>query len=197
MSNNTENIVSSDHAADTVSSNSVNMPESISLDKWADSGFEWQGEVVPESFERFVTLLSAEREQQSLQLSTHLYRHNNVLHLSFKLVGEVWLTCQRCLQPVLIELTDDYDIALLNDDSQIRLIDDEQDHLLLDEIITEQTPERLLPLKKLVEDEILLKVPMAPKHDDCEMATTQFGEIPEEAESENPFAALAALKGKL
>ncbi|WP_201574045.1 DUF177 domain-containing protein [Psychrobacter sp. H8-1] len=202
MSNNTENIVSSDHAADTVSSNiassnSVNMPESISLDKWADSGFEWQGEVVPESFERLVTLLSAEREQQSLQLSTHLYRHNNVLHLSFKLVGEVWLTCQRCLQPVLIELTDDYDIALLNDDSQIRLIDDEQDHLLLDEIITEQTPERLLPLKKLVEDEILLKVPMAPKHDDCEMATTQFGEIPEEAESENPFAALAALKGKL
>ena len=98
---------------------------------------------------------------------------------------------------MLIELTDDYDIALLNDDSQIRLIDDEQDHLLLDEIITEQTPERLLPLKKLVEDEILLKVPMAPKHDDCEMATTQFGEIPEEAESENPFAALAALKGKL
>lgn len=197
MSNNTENIVSSDHAADTVSSNSVNMPESISLDKWADSGFEWQGEVVPVSFERLVTLLSAEREQQSLQLSTHLYRHNNVLHLSFKLVGEVWLTCQRCLQPVLIELTDGYDIALLNDDSQIRLIDDEQDHLLLDEIITEQTPERLLPLKKLVEDEILLKVPMAPKHDDCEMATTQFGEIPEEAESENPFAALAALKGKL
>lgn len=197
MSNNTENIVSSDHAADTVSSNSVNMPESISLDKWADSGFEWQGEVVPVSFERLMTLLSTEREQQSLQLSTHLYRHNSVLHLSFKLVGEVWLTCQRCLQPVLIELTDDYDIALLNDDSQIRLIDDEQDHLLLDEIITEQTPERLLPLKKLVEDEILLKVPMAPKHDDCEMATTQFGEIPEEEESENPFAALAALKGKL
>ena len=59
MSNNTENIVSSDHAADTVSSNSVNMPESISLDKWADSGFEWQGEVVAESFERLVTLLSA------------------------------------------------------------------------------------------------------------------------------------------
>ena len=197
MSNNPENTLSSDQAADIISSNSVSFPESISLDKWADSGFEWQGEIVSVSFERLATLLSTEREQQNIELSTQLYRQNNVLHLSFKLVGEVWLTCQRCLQPVLIDLTDDYDIALLNDESQIRLIDDEQDHLLLDEIITEQTPERLLPLKKLVEDEILLKVPMAPKHDDCEMAITQFGEIPEEEENENPFAALAALKGKL
>lgn len=197
MSNNPENTLSSDQAADIISSNSVSFPESISLDKWADSGFEWQGEIIPVSFERLATLLSTEREQQNIELNTQLYRQNNVLHLSFKLVGEVWLTCQRCLEPVLIDLTDDYDIALLNDESQIRLIDDEQDHLLLDEIITEQTPERLLPLKKLVEDEILLKVPMAPKHDDCEMAITQFGEIPEEEENENPFAALAALKAKL
>ena len=37
---------------------------------------------------------------------------------------------------------------------------------------------------------------MAPKHDDCEMAVDQVGDIPEE-ETENPFASLAALKGKL
>jgi uncharacterized protein len=29
------------------------------------------------------------------------------------------------------------------------------------------------------------------------MTVEQFGEIPEEEESENPFAALASLKGKL
>ena len=68
---------------------------------------------------------------------------------------------------------------------------------MLEEIVTEQSPERLLPFKKLVEDEILLKTPMAPKHDDCEMSVEQFGEIPEEEETENPFAALASLKGNL
>lgn len=198
MSNNQKNTISSDHAADTTSATSfTNMPESISLDKWADSGFDWQGKVMPADFERLATLLSTEREQHRLQLSINLYRHNNILHLSFKLQGEVWLTCQRCLQPVAIDLTDDYDIALLNDDSQIRLIDEEQDHLLLDEVIPTQALEPMLPLQKLVEDEILLKIPMAPKHDDCEMAVTQVGEIPEEEEKENPFAALAALKGKL
>ncbi len=176
---------------------STSMPEHISLDKWADTGFEWSGEVDPNSFERLATTLSAEHDQSNTQLNADLYRRNNVLHLAFTLTGDVWLTCQRCLQPIAIDLSDDYDIALLENDSQVRLINDEQDYLLLDEIVTEQSPERLLPFKKLVEDEILLKTPMAPKHDDCEMSVEQFGEIPEEEENENPFAALASLKGKL
>ena len=175
---------------------STSMPEHISLDKWADTGFEWSGEVDPNSFERLATTLSAEHDQSNTQLNAELYRRNNVLHLAFTLTGDVWLTCQRCLQPIAIDLSDDYDIALLENDSQVRLINDEQDYLLLDEIVTEQSPERLLPFKKLVEDEILLKTPRAPKHDDCEMSVEQFGEIPEE-ENENPFAALASLKGKL
>jgi len=176
---------------------STSMPEHISLDKWADTGFEWSGEVDPNSFERLVAMLSTEHDQSNTQLNAELYRRNNVLHLAFTLTGDVWLTCQRCLQPVAVDLSDDYNIALLENDSQVRLIDEEQDYLLLDEIVTEQSPERLLPFKKLVEDEILLKIPMAPKHDDCEMSVEQFGEIPEEEENENPFAALASLKGKL
>lgn len=176
--------------------NSATMPEHISLDKWADSGFEWAGEVAPTSFERLATQLTTEHEQPTLRIQANLYHRNNVLHLAFELVGDVWLICQRCLQPIAIDLTDDYDIALLDDDSQIRMVDESQDYLILDEITSNQTPERLLPFKKLIEDEILLKAPMAPKHDDCDMAVDQVGEIPEE-ENENPFAALAALKGKL
>ena len=76
------------------------------------------------------------------------------------------------------------------------MVNEAQDYLILDEIITEPAPESLLPVKKLVEDEILLKTPLAPKHEDCEMVTDQVGDIPEE-EVENPFAALASLKGKL
>lgn len=172
------------------------MPEHISLDKWADSDYQWTGSVAPVTFKRLAVLLSDESEHPDLELTANLYRHNNVLHLAFKLTGEVWLTCQRCLQPIAVDLSDDYDMALLENESQIRLVDEEQDYLLLDEIISDQTPELLLPFKNLVEDEILLKAPMAPKHDDCEMAVEQVGDIPEE-EEENPFAALAALKGKL
>ena len=173
------------------------MPDTISLNKWEDAGFEWVGEIAPNSFERLTSTLTTEHEQANIVLEATLYRRNNVLHLAFTLTGEVWLTCQRCLQPIAVDLSDKYDIALLDNESQIRLINEDQDYLLLEEIVTEQSPERLLPFKKLIEDEILLKTPMAPKHDDCEMSVEQFGEIPEEEETENPFAALAALKGKL
>ena len=197
MSSTPETKPSASYADNKKAPVSTSMPEHISLDKWADTGFEWSGEVDPNSFERLATTLSAEHDQSNTQLNAELYRRNNVLHLVFTLKGDIWLTCQRCLQPIAIDLSDDYNIALLENDSQVRLIDEEQDYLLLDEIVTEQSPERLLPFKKLVEDEILLKTPMAPKHDDCEMSVEQFGEIPEEEESENPFAALASLKGKL
>ena len=173
------------------------VPDNISLNKWEDTGFEWAGEIAPNAFQRLVNVLNTEHEQANILLDAKLYRLNNVLHLAFTLTGEVWLTCQRCLQPIAVDLGDEYDIALLDNESQIRLIREEQDYLLLEEIITEQSPERLLPFKKLIEDEILLKTPMAPKHDDCEMSVEQFGEIPEEEETENPFAALASLKGKL
>mgnify|MGYP000928146132 FL=1 len=195
--NTKSSVIQSDNSDSKKAPVSTSMPEHISLDKWADTGYEWAGEVQPRAFERLAATLAAEHEQAKTQLNASLYRRNNVLHLAFTLNGEVWLTCQRCLQPVAIDLSDDYNIALLEDDTQIRLINEEQDYLLLDEIITEQSPERLLPFKKLVEDEILLKIPMAPKHADCEMSVEQFGEIPEEEETENPFAALASLKGKL
>ncbi|MGO2340287.1 MAG: YceD family protein [Psychrobacter sp.] len=197
MSSTPETKLSESHTDNKKVPVSTGMPEYISLDKWADTGYEWSGDVEPSIFKRLEAILSTEHEQKEISISANLYRHNNVLHLSFTLTGNVWLTCQRCLQPVAIELSDDYNIALLEQESQVRLVDEEQDYLLLEEIITEQSPESLLPFKKLVEDEILLKTPMAPKHDDCEMTVEQFGEIPEEEESENPFAALASLKGKL
>ncbi|KAA0932862.1 YceD family protein [Psychrobacter sp. ANT_H59] len=197
MSSTQDNKPSALHASKVQVPTSTSMPDNISLNKWEDTGFEWAGEEAPSSFERLATILASEHEQSNIVVNTTLYRRNNVLHLAFTLTGEVWLTCQRCLQPIAIDLSDEYDIALLDNESQIRLVNEEQDYLLLDEIVTEQSPERLLPFKKLVEDEILLKTPMAPKHDDCEMSVEQFGEIPEEEETENPFAALASLKGNL
>jgi len=52
------------------------MPEHISLDKWADTGYEWAGEVEPSSFQRLATVLSTDHEQTKTQLDANLYHHN-------------------------------------------------------------------------------------------------------------------------
>lgn len=175
---------------------STQLPKRVSLDKWADIGFNWQGEMMPADFERLQAMLSDEQEQSAIKITAALARSSNVLSLNFDLTGSVWLTCQRCLQPVNVELTGSHNIALLEDEGQIGLLDEDDDHLLLEEVAFKDGHDTYLPLERLIEDEILLKIPLSPKHDDCEMEVEQVGEI-EEFEEESPFAALAALKGKL
>lgn len=175
---------------------STQLPKRVSLDKWADIGFNWQGEMMPADFERLQAMLSDEQEQSAIKITAALARSSNVLSLNFDLTGSVWLTCQRCLQPVNVELTGAHNIALLEDEGQIGLLDEDDDHLLLEEVAFKDGHDTYLPLERLIEDEILLKIPLSPKHDDCEMEVEQVGEI-EEFEEESPFAALAALKGKL
>ncbi|CAM4120305.1 DUF177 domain-containing protein [Psychrobacter arenosus] len=175
---------------------STQLPQRVSLDKWADIGFNWQGEMMPADFERLQAMLSDEQEQTAIKITAALARSSNVLSLNFDLIGSVWLTCQRCLQPVNVELTGTHNIALLEDEGQIGLLDEDDDHLLLEEVAFKDGHDTYLPLERLIEDEILLKIPLSPKHDDCEMEVEQVGEI-EEFEEESPFAALAALKGKL
>ena len=175
---------------------STQLPKRVSLDKWADIGFSWQGEMQPAAFDRLQVMLSEEHEQSTIHIETTLSRSSNVLSLDFELTGEVWLTCQRCLQPVTVDLSGTHNIALLEDEAQANLLDEEDDHLLLEEVAFKDGHDTYLPLERLIEDEILLKTPLSPKHDDCEMEVEQVGEI-EEFEEESPFAALAALKGKL
>ncbi|MDO5768170.1 MAG: YceD family protein [Psychrobacter sp.] len=172
------------------------LPNKVSLDKWADTGFTWQGTIQPNDFTRLKAVLTPDYEQSAIEVKVQLTTVSNVLELSFQLVGQIWMTCQRCLQPIAIDLTDDYHIELLEEESQAKMLDEDDDYLLLDEVVEQEGHETYLPLARLIEDEILLQAPLSPKHDDCEMILDQVGEIEEIAE-ESPFAALAALKGKL
>ena len=172
------------------------LPTRVSLDKWADAGFTWSGQMLPSDFTRLQSLLTPEHEQSVIGVEATLSKTSNVLGLDFALDGEVWLTCQRCLQPVAVDLSGEHHIDLLEDEVQAKMLDDDDEYLLLEEVAQNDGPESFLPLARLIEDEILLKAPLSPKHDDCEMIIDQVGEI-EEVEEESPFAALAALKGKL
>lgn len=57
-----------------------------------------------------------------------------------------------------------------------------------------------IDLLAMVEDEIILSLPVVPVHDSehCEVSDADmvFGELPEEAQKPNPFAVLASLKRK-
>jgi uncharacterized protein len=109
-----------------------------------------------------------------------------------------WLTCQRCLQPMLQPLALDTAIRFVRGESQAEALDAEVEYDVL-------ALPRGLDVRALVEDELLLALPIVPRHDSCPQplvpaadASGQPGQADDAAEPaperENPFAVLAALR---
>jgi uncharacterized protein len=94
--------------------------------------------------------------------------------------------CQRCLQPVLLPLSVDRALRFVPTEEQAAALDAESE----DDVLA--MPQRL-DLRELVEDELLLALPLVPKHEDCPMPDAAAARSPGAA-ADHPFAALAAWK---
>ena len=111
------------------------------------------------------------------------------LHLQARV--PVWLTCQRCLQPFTVPLEIDRRLRFVRGEAAAEALDAE----IEDDVLALS---KSLNLRELVEDELLLALPIVPRHDVCpQPLPVPLGEAPapdDEPERENPFAALQRLK---
>jgi uncharacterized protein len=102
--------------------------------------------------------------------------------------ADVVLQCQRCLQPLNEPVRVDRHFRFVADEDAAAALDDE----LEDEVLA--LP-KSLNLRDLVEDEMLLALPLVPRHAVCpETVPMQFGDVEEVEEKANPFASLAQLR---
>ena len=99
----------------------------------------------------------------------------------------VLLQCQRCLQPLPTTLVVDRRIRFVDGEDEAARLDEESD----DDVLA--LPPRL-DLPALVEDELILALPLVPRHDgDCPVPLPASTAIEsDDATPAHPFAALAA-----
>lgn len=113
------------------------------------------------------------------------------LHLQAATV--VPLTCQRCMAAVDTPLEVDQWYRFVADEDIAMAEDDESEEDLL-------VLEPQFDLQALLEDELLMALPLVPMHEVCPVPPVlQAGEIelpPESGDKPNPFAVLASLKGR-
>lgn len=111
------------------------------------------------------------------------------LHLHARAV--LPLTCQRCLDPVEVAVSVERSFRFVADEEAAAAQDDqaEEDVLALD---------RSFDLIELVEDELLMELPLAPRHETCpapvRLTVADPGFDQASGQRENPFARLGALK---
>jgi len=123
-------------------------------------------------------------------------------HLALSFSGAVRMRCVRCLEPVTIELDQHHDYRLVASESIAAR--DDAEHEDLDLLVAS----RALDVMELLQDEVIMALPFAPRHATCVLAVADAGGdravMPEAAPSSpapdgdkqrpNPFAVLASLR---
>lgn len=157
----------------------------IDSGNFAQNGGKMAGEIAVSRFERLTDMLTDTVGSLQVGLMGEIDDEGK-LGLWLKISGSLKLRCQRCLEPVVVP------VAV---DSHLRLTDaaealTEGDAVELDATAPDAIPaDRELAVRLLVEDEVLLSLPFAPRHERC---LTPDGSVKDRAPS--PFAVLAQLK---
>lgn len=102
----------------------------------------------------------------------------------------VALTCQRCLQPVGEDISAERSFRFVHGEATAAELDAQSE----DDILAMS---RFLDSRELIEDELLLSLPLVPRHEVCPQPLVAPSATPGSengAEQEHPFAALAQLK---
>jgi uncharacterized protein len=176
-------------------------PERLDVIAFAQEGAVMKGHWAVSGFERLMsacaTAAAISQENGALVEWQITGEHKLVLGadpqiwLHLKADAEVNLTCQRCL---------DHVFCPLQIDRHFLFVKDETAALEWDEAIEEEVLEMTssLDVRALVEDELLLALPLVPRHEMCSHQSSTAAWLDaqqqEESSTANPFAVLAKLK---
>ena len=185
------------------SPDSVFNPQRLDAWRFAQAGASLQGEQPLSAFKRLAEDLHAPASSDALvrwRASAELRdgpggaAPQAWLHLQAQ--TQVPLTCQRCLAAVLENIDVDRWFRFVADEAAAEALDDDVEEDLL---ALEPRPS----LIELVEDELILSLPLVPLHEQCPQplpgaGTSEPADQAAAADSErpHPFAALAKLKGR-
>lgn len=177
-------------------------PARLDVTSFARSGGRLQGTLPLASLQRLagstVSAALAEAADTCAWQAEGLWRQPSggapEVRLRLQARATVWLACQRCLQPAEHALLVDRTLRFVASEEEAERLDeasDEEDVLALD---------HALDLPALVEDELILALPIVPRHERCPEPLPYHPETEpvasEAAPAPHPFAVLAQLKKK-
>ena len=149
--------------------------------EFASAGAQQQGVWPLSNFPRLRELLASDKGEVAYEISGVCDERGRP-GLRVKVSGTLALRCQRCLEPMAFAVKTDETLVLAATVAEIHA--EPADAQAADRVVAGKE----MPLRELVEDELLLAVPHAPRHESCTAAGTEH-----QAEKVSPFAELRSL----
>ena len=162
------------------------MTEQVVIDslEFARNSGTLHGKIAVADFQRLQDALHSSEGVLEYTLASRLNGHGRPV-LRCEVKGELQLTCQRCLGGYAYPLAVRSDLMLVKDEAELAESDNEAD---TDAIVADPRMDVLA----LVEDEVLLALPISPMHPSAECNDRNVSGS--SLRTSNAFAALAALK---
>jgi len=157
----------------------------------AERHAELSGQLPIAYFDRLADLLAD--KQGSVEVNLIFSKEGNLAKIDGHIAVAVALVCQRCLKSLPWQVNKEIKLGVINSLAQVNKLPEGYEPLLL-------TGEDKIPIKTIVEDELLLSIPDAPKHDeDCwtpEITGSKVAGEDKDARisARNPFSILADFK---
>ena len=164
------------------------LPDFIDPMRYADTGRALAGSVPFSRMQRLTDIVSNHDAACEAELRFDVDAQGTRT-VQGRVRAQLTLVCQRCLQPMSVRVDAPVSLGIVASEREAEQLAEVYDPLLVSE-----DP---LSLAELLEDEILLALPVFPRHEEGECAAAAGAAQEDEVipvEKPNPFAVLARLK---
>lgn len=165
------------------------IPEHIDPFRYAEQNLHLDGAVKIMDLHRLSSLLDSSDDVVAVDLQFGR-DEQGITFLKGHLKTKLTLQCQRCMEPYSYEIMSDFALGVVNTLDEANALPERYEPAL--------AKEGNLALRELVEDEIILNLPIIPRHEpeECKVKLPLADSGWEQGKGENPFRVLESLKHK-
>ena len=169
------------------------IPKLIAPSQLADKHVEIVGDFSLASFSRLSELIGEQSDMVAIKVNFGYDEHGRC-RVSGKLNTQVQLTCQRCMELFFYKVSCQFEVIPIVCEAEARQLEGEKEYVLMND--------GQIKLADLLEEEIILNLPMIAKHGDkhgeCVPTLWRYSPpgVQEDVETAHPFKVLEALKNK-
>ena len=166
------------------------LPDRFDPDLVARDGARHEMRLPIARFERLAAILASDAGEVHVVAS--FSRREDHVAVTGRVRAGYALTCQRCLEPMVLDVDEPFELTFVGSEAAARALPEELDPVVLDDA-------GRITAVAMLEDELILHVPLIARHPDgavCAPAAASFGgEAIDDAEPERPrpFDALKKL----
>jgi len=165
------------------------IPEHIDPFRFAEQSLRLEGVVKIIDMHRLSASLNSTNEPVAVKLEFGV-DEQGITFVKGHLKTTLILQCQRCMEPFVYEIISNFVLGVVNSLEEVDSLPEGYEPAL--------AKDGLLALRELVEDELILNLPIIPRHepDICKVKLPLADAGWEQEKGENPFHVLASLKHK-